>query len=68
MDLIYYDLEGGFWGLTDDKGRNWLPLNLDESWYAKGNIKVIVSFIVNENVVSFVNWGKPIEILEIREA
>jgi len=68
VDLIYHDFEGGFWGMTDEKGRNWLPLNLDESWVSKGNLKVLVSFKVSENIVSLIQWGKPVDIIKIREA
>jgi hypothetical protein len=54
--------------MTDEKGRNWLPLNLDESWVSKGNLKVLVSFKVNENIISLIQWGKPVNIIKIREA
>jgi hypothetical protein len=68
VNLRFFDFEGGFWGLVDKEGREWLPINLTDEWTSKGDIKVMVSFLVNEAVVSLVNWGTPVEIIEIKNA
>jgi hypothetical protein len=68
VNLRFFDFEGGFWGLVDKEGREWLPINLTDEWTSKGDIKVMVSFLVNVEVVSLVNWGTPIEIIEIKNA
>jgi hypothetical protein len=64
--LSYYDFEGGFWGMTDKNGNQWLPLNLDDAWISQGNIEVVVSFAVDENIFSLVNWGIPVMISAIK--
>jgi hypothetical protein len=66
VHLSYYDFEGGFWGMTDKNGNQWLPLNLDDAWISKGNIEVVVSFAVDENIFSLVNWGTPVMIRDIK--
>jgi hypothetical protein len=64
--LRYYDFEGGFWGMVDEPGNEWLPVNLPDSWTIQKDIKVLVSFKILKDVVSFVNWGIPVEITDIR--
>ena len=54
VHLSYYDFEGGFWGMTDKNGNQWLPLNLDDAWISQGNIDVVVSFAVDEKIFSLV--------------
>lgn len=66
VHLSYYDFEGGFWGMTDKNGNQWLPLNLDDAWISQGNIEVVVSFAVDENIFSLVNWGTPVMISAIK--
>ena len=66
VHLSYYDFEGGFWGMTDKNGNQWLPLNLDDDWISQGNIEVVVSFAVDENIFSLVNWGTPVMICAIK--
>lgn len=65
VNLQYFDFEGGFWGMVDEDGNKWLPVNLSDFWMSQGNIKVLVSFTMNENLVSLVNWGTPVVITEI---
>lgn len=66
VHLSYYDFEGGFWGMTDKNGNQWLPLNLDDAWISQGNIEVVVSFAVDENIFSLVNWGTPVMVSDIK--
>lgn len=68
VNLCFFDFEGGFWGMIDEEGNNWLPVNLSEYWVSQGNIKVIVSFTIDENMVTLVNWGKPVVITDIKNA
>ena len=66
VHLSYYDFEGGFWGMIDKNGNQWLPLNLDDDWISQGNIEVVVSFSVDDNIFSLVNWGTPVMISGIK--
>jgi hypothetical protein len=52
--------------MTDKNGNQWLPLNLDDAWISQGNIEVVVSFAVDENIFSLVNWGIPVMISAIK--
>lgn len=65
--LKYYDFEGGFWGIDDDNGNQWLPINLSEEWFSKKEVDVLVSFRVDKNLISLVQWGTPIEITKIQK-
>lgn len=67
VHICYYDFEGGFWGMTDKNGGQWLPLNLDDAWISQGNIEVVVSFAVDKNIFSLVNWGTPVMISDIKQ-
>jgi hypothetical protein len=66
VHLSYFDFEGGFWGMTDKNGNQWLPLNLDDAWISQGNIEVVVSFAVDDNIFSLVNWGTPVMVSDIK--
>jgi len=57
----YFDLEGGFWGITDDKGGQWLPVNMPEQLKMKDRkIKVTIKEVDEETLFM---WGTPVRIL-----
>lgn len=59
--VVRNDLEGGFWGVVDEEGNEWLPINLPEQLKTAG--KKVRLRIIETRDASVFNWGKPIKIL-----
>ena len=60
----YIDLEGGFYGITDEEGNKYDPVNLPEE-YKEDGTRVRFSAKKLENYTSIHMWGKIIEITNI---
>ncbi len=59
--VVHQDLEGGFWGIVGQDGRQWLPVNMPEQLKEEGKK---VSLTVKETeTVGFQMWGTPIQVL-----
>jgi len=65
VTVIHVPLSGGFWGLKDDQGREYLPINLEEK-YAKPALRLEIMAKEVEDYFSVQMWGTPIEILELK--
>lgn len=59
--IVWKDLEGGFWGIIDEKGNEWLPVNLPEQ--LKSNGKKARLMIRESEEGSMFMWGKPVRVL-----
>lgn len=56
----YLDFEGGFWGIVDQSGKEWLPINMPEQLKVDGaNVEITAS---QSDVMTMYSWGVPIEI------
>lgn len=62
--VVFKPMEGGFFAIDGDDGKNYLPLNLPEH-ARKGGIKVSMSVEIKQGVVTIYNYGIPIEIKEL---
>lgn len=60
----YFNLETGFWGIIDEKGKEWLPLNLPEQLKYEGRQIKIKAKEVNAD--SMFMWGTPIKIVSFQ--
>lgn len=60
----YIELEGGFFGITGDDGKNYNPVNLSKE-FQKDGLKIKFDYKIVEGGVSFHIWGEMIEILKI---
>lgn len=59
--MVHQNLEGGFWGIEGNDGRQWLPLNMPEQLKEKGKE---VSLTVKEaDVVGVQMWGTPVKVV-----
>jgi hypothetical protein len=58
--VVYVDLENGAYGLVDDSGKKYLPVNMPQQLKRNG-AKVSVRYRPAD-VVSTMMWGKPIYI------
>ncbi|WBM76051.1 hypothetical protein [Saprospira grandis] len=65
VTVIHVPLSGGFWGLKDDQGQEYLPTNLEEK-YAKAGLRLEIMAKEAEDYFSVQMWGTPIEILELK--
>lgn len=62
--VVYVPLEGGFYGLRTDGGRQYEPRNLPAAM-RKDGLRVRVRGILVTGVASFRQWGVPLDILHI---
>lgn len=62
----YIDLEGGFYGIIGDSGKNYDPINLSEE-FQKDNLRVSFDAKIREDMVSIHMWGTIIEIVRIEK-
>lgn len=59
--IVWKDLEGGFWGIVDENGNEWLPVNLPEQLKSKG--KKAKLMIRESEQASMFMWGTPVRVL-----
>jgi len=58
---VYVELEGGFWGLTDDQGNNYSIVNMPEQ--LKNNGKQFTVMLRVFDGMSMSMWGSPAEVV-----
>jgi hypothetical protein len=63
--VTYIPLEGGFYGITGDDGKNYYPVNL-EPYYEKNGTRIVFTFIPEQDVATTAMWGIPVRITTIR--
>ncbi len=63
--VTYIPLEGGFYGITGDDGRNYFPVNL-EPYYQKDGTRIVFTFVPEPDVATTAMWGIPVRISTIR--
>lgn len=61
----YINLEGGFWGIVSEEGKNYDPINLAEEFKHEGQ-RVQVEAVVKDRVGIHM-WGTIIEVTAIRK-
>lgn len=62
--VVFQDLEGGFYGVISEDGRKFLPASLPERFKTDG-MQVTYTFRPQQDAVSFMMWGEPVEIISI---
>lgn len=60
--VVYQKLEMGFWGIVDDQGREWRPVQMPEQLKQEGK-RVTVTLKEVDEAASFIMWGTPVKIL-----
>ena len=59
--IVYKNLEGGFWGIRDDQGNNWLPINMPEQLKHKGKkVEVVIKKV---DMMTMSMWGEAVKII-----
>ena len=64
--VIFVDIEGGFYGIISDDGKQYDPLNLGQA-YQRDGLRIRFTAKINEVQASIHQWGIIIEIIEIEE-
>jgi len=67
--IVYKNIEGGFYGIVDNKGKRYIPLNLKSDYpgFAKHGVNVIFVAEKCKNQVSIFMWGTLIKIDRIKK-
>ncbi|NJN77747.1 MAG: hypothetical protein HC803_04965 [Saprospiraceae bacterium] len=60
--VVRKNIAGGFWGIIDENGQEWRPLNLPKSLQNDGKIVTINAKLAKEEMSIFM-WGTAIEII-----
>ncbi|MBK8564726.1 MAG: hypothetical protein IPN76_15680 [Saprospiraceae bacterium] len=60
----YLNLGTGFWGIVDEKGNEWRPINMPEQLKKEGKQVTITAHEVDE--MSVFMWGTPVEIVRFQ--
>ena len=63
--VVYLELEGGIWGIVDDKGGDWLPINMPFELMKDGLVVEVEAHKVSD-FMSGGMWGTPIEISDFQ--
>lgn len=63
--VVFESLEGGFWGIVDELGGQWLPVDFP-SGLKKTGLRIQVTVRERDDVVTFLMWGTPVKILSYR--
>ena len=60
--VTYQNLGTGFWGIVDEKGGEWRPVNMPEQLKQEGKRATVTIREVEEGASIFM-WGKPVEVV-----
>ena len=63
--VIYFDLEGGFYGIVTDKGDHFLPENLTKE-FQQDSLRVYFEGVIT-NKVTIQMWGKTVKLTKIEK-
>ena len=59
--IVFEKLEGGFWGIIDEKGNKWQPVTMPEQLKHVGKkVSVVVKPV---DVMGISMWGQPVKII-----
>jgi hypothetical protein len=61
--ISFHKIEGGFWGLVSTENKKWRFVHLPDKYQQEGLQAKLTVRLVDE-VVSFIMWGKPVEVIE----
>lgn len=61
--VVYQNLSGGFWGIVDENGNKWKPIEMPLA-LQKEDLKVLITAQKVAGGISIFMWGTTIKILE----
>ncbi len=60
--IQFRTIEGSFWAMIDTQNKKWRFINLPVPFQKEGLVTVLTVKLVDE-AVSFIMWGKPVEVV-----
>ncbi len=60
--VVYVPLEGGFWGIEGDDGKQWLPLEMPAGLKTAG-LRAVFRLREREDVMTMHLWGSPVRVV-----
>lgn len=60
--VVYKNIATGFWGIVDEAGGEWRPINLPEQLKKEGRVITVRVKEVEEGFSVFM-WGKAVEVV-----
>jgi hypothetical protein len=60
--VVFQNLETGFWGILDEDGNQWRPVQMPEQLKHEGKRVTVTIKEVDEEASMFM-WGTPVKIL-----
>jgi hypothetical protein len=64
VTVNYYDLEGGFYGLTSQAGDKLLPMNLAKKYKFQGTVLKVKGELIKD-MMTIQQWGQPFRIIDV---
>ena len=62
--VTYQNISTGFWGIIDNKGKKWRPIDMPDALKKDGK-KVVIKAMKAEESFSIFMWGTPITIVSV---
>ncbi len=59
--VLFQNLGTGFWGIVDDEGKEWRPVNMPEQLKYEGKQVTVEAQVVDDDMSIFM-WGTPVRI------
>lgn len=59
--MKFVDLEGGFWGMVDEEGNQFMPMHVHEQLKCEG--ETFIMSIEPLDVMGMMMWGTPVNII-----
>ena len=63
--VVHLEIEGGFWGLKADDGKNYDPLDMPSQFEIEG-MRVEATLRAEKDIATIHMWGTPVRVLEIK--
>lgn len=63
--VVFQNLSGGFWGVVDQAGNEWRPVNMPEQLKLEGR-EVSLKIEEVEEDMSIFMWGAPVRIVSFQ--
>lgn len=61
VTIVYKDIEGGFWGMITEDGKQYLPMEFPEQLKHEGRSVAVT--LQEIDVMTSMSWGIPVEIV-----
>ena len=60
--VVYKNIGPGCWGIVDDNGGEWRPVNMPSQLRKEGRVAIVRASVIDEGFSIFM-WGTPVKIV-----